>query len=168
MPERFPTALASYAGRAVRSGRRLCGQSPAKDVLSPFAQRRHRFAVHPLPGGSTLDGSFLDEALHDNIRSAVPDQVAFRCDFPEWHATLAGRDRVLVNELLRGEPARAVAAHLGVSPGRVSQLRRAFSEDWSRFCGEGEGRPGRAPEAARQRSSRQRERRLAEHPVRTA
>jgi hypothetical protein len=32
---RFPSALASYAARAVRSGRRLCGKEKAKDVLSP-------------------------------------------------------------------------------------------------------------------------------------
>src|SRR4051812_10304292 len=39
----FPTALATFAARAVRSGRRLCGQERAKDVLSPFAQQRHGF-----------------------------------------------------------------------------------------------------------------------------
>src|SRR5215471_13358720 len=32
----FPTALASYAARAVRSGRRLCGQEKANEVLSPL------------------------------------------------------------------------------------------------------------------------------------
>jgi hypothetical protein len=96
-----------------------------------------------LPGGSSFDGSALDEALHDNNQSAVPDQVAFRCDFPEWHGTLAGRDRVLVNELLQGEPAKDVAAHLGVSPGRVSQKRRALRDDWRRFTGDAVGHPQR-------------------------
>jgi hypothetical protein len=143
VPERFPTVLAAYAGRAAKSGRRLCGQLPAKDVLSPLAQRRHRFAVRSLPGGSSLDRDALGEALHDNSRSEVPDQVAFRCDFPAWHATLSGREQVLVNELLLGEPAGAAAAHLGVSPGRVSQQRRELGDDWRRFTGEADRHPQR-------------------------
>ena len=74
-PEHFPTVLARFAGRAVRSGRRLCGRLKAKDVLSPVAQRRHGFVVQPLPGGSSLAGNLFDEALQDNRRSEVPDQV---------------------------------------------------------------------------------------------
>ena len=46
---RFPTALATFAARAVRSGRRLAGMDRAKDVLSPLAQQRRGFAVGKLP-----------------------------------------------------------------------------------------------------------------------
>src|SRR5262249_44671143 len=46
----FPMALASLAARAARSGRRLCGQQRAKEVLSPAAQRRLGFHVEPLAG----------------------------------------------------------------------------------------------------------------------
>src|SRR5215469_10328327 len=45
----FPTALATYAARAVRSGRRLCGQERTKDVLSHLAQQRRGFSVGKLP-----------------------------------------------------------------------------------------------------------------------
>lgn len=48
-PLAFPTVLAAYAARHVRCGRRLCGQEKGKDVLSPLAQQRHRFAVQQLP-----------------------------------------------------------------------------------------------------------------------
>ena len=44
-PARFPSAIAAFAARAVRSGRRLCGQERAGDVLSPLARRRRGFAV---------------------------------------------------------------------------------------------------------------------------
>src|SRR5262245_38224952 len=44
----FVSALACYAARAVRSGRRLCGHEKARDVLSPVARRRHGFRVEPL------------------------------------------------------------------------------------------------------------------------
>src|SRR4051794_24005508 len=53
-PERFPGALATFAARAVRSGRRACGQEPARDVLSAQAQRRHRFVVRSLPAKQSL------------------------------------------------------------------------------------------------------------------
>jgi hypothetical protein len=36
----FVSALATYAARAVNSGRRDCGHEKAKDVLSPVAHRR--------------------------------------------------------------------------------------------------------------------------------
>src|SRR5262249_57616886 len=95
---RFASALASYAARAAKSGRRLCGQKGAKDVLSALAQQRYHFAVSPLPQGSSLDGNVFDEALRDNRRTPVPDQVAFRCDFPAWRITRGDRDRRLIDD----------------------------------------------------------------------
>src|SRR4051794_12926430 len=63
----FPTAIATFAARAVRAGRRLTGQEKAKDVLSPLAQRRHGFGVCKLPEVSTLSGNNpIEEALQDN------------------------------------------------------------------------------------------------------
>ena len=40
-PLSFPTVLAAYAARAVRCGRRLCGQGGGKDVLSPPVSYTH-------------------------------------------------------------------------------------------------------------------------------
>ena len=48
----FVGALARYAARAVRCGRRLTGQEKAKDVLSSLAQRRHGFTVGSLPAST--------------------------------------------------------------------------------------------------------------------
>ena len=79
---RFPTALATFAARAVRCGRRLAGMDRARDVLSPQAQQRKGFAVGKLPDYSALDGSPLSEALHDNTRTPPDEQCAFRIDFP--------------------------------------------------------------------------------------
>src|SRR5262249_1869102 len=45
----FPTTLAAFAARAVRGGRRLCGQEKSKDALSPLAQQRRNFTVQSLP-----------------------------------------------------------------------------------------------------------------------
>jgi hypothetical protein len=132
----FASALATYAARAVHSGRRVCGHEKAKDVLSPVAQRRHGFAVGKLPDFSTLNGSPLEEALIDNTRSAVPEQVAFRIDFPAWRLTHGERDRRLIDTLMLGERTKEVSRLFGLSQGRISQKRRQFLEDWTRFCGE--------------------------------
>ena len=129
----FPTALARFAARAVRSGRRLAGMDRSKDVLSPQAQRRKGFAVGKLPEGSTLNGNPLEEALADNTQSPVVEQVCFRLDFPPWRAGRTERDRRLLDDLMLGERTLDVAGKHGLSPGRVSQLRREFLLDWRRY-----------------------------------
>ena len=131
---RFPSALASFAARAVRCGRRLCGQEPSGDALSFLAQRRHGFTVRRLPAGDTRAGSVFEDALADNTRTPPDEQAAFRLDFPAWLRTLTEQDRRLVVDLMVGERTLPVARRYGLSPARVSQLRRQFREDWWRFC----------------------------------
>jgi hypothetical protein len=131
---RFPTALATFAARAVRSGRRLAGMERTKDVLSPLAQQRKGFAVCKLPDCSTLDGSPLDEALHDNTQTPPDQQAMFRIDFPRWRASRNERDRLVLDDLMLGERTLDVAGKYGLSPGRVSQLRRELHDDWEHFC----------------------------------
>jgi hypothetical protein len=130
----FPTAIATFAARAVRCGRRLAGMDRAKDVLSPQAQQRQGFAVGKLPDCSALDGSPLHEALHDNTQSPVAEQVCFRIDFPAWRASRNDRDRGVLDDLMLGERTLDVAGKYGLSPGRVSQLRRELHDDWEFFC----------------------------------
>jgi hypothetical protein len=132
----FPSAIAKFAARAVRSGRRLAGMDRA-DVLSPQARQRHGFAVGKLlPDCSSQNGSALHEALVDNTQSPVVAQVCFRCDFPSWRASRTERDRRILDELMLGERTLDVAARHGLSPGRISQLRHKFLLDWRRFCGD--------------------------------
>jgi hypothetical protein len=134
----FVGTLARLAARHVGGGRGLCGQLRATDALSPRAQRRHGFTVAPLPTGSGTAGTAWDEALHENTRSPVPDQVCFRLDFPRWLRRLAARDRRVARELMAGERAADVARKFGLTKGRVSQLRRAFRRDWEAFGGDGD------------------------------
>jgi hypothetical protein len=135
-PTAFVSALATFAARAVSSGRRVCGQERSKDVLSPSAQKRHGFVVEKLPDYSTLAGTSLEEALIENTATPVPEQVSFRLDFPQWRLTRSYRDRQMIDRMLLGERTLDLSAQFGVSPARVSQLRREFHDDWRRFCGE--------------------------------
>ena len=132
----FPSVLATFAARAVYNGRRLAGMSKAKDALSPVAQRRHGFAVGRLPDVSTLNGNPLFDALHDNTRSPVPEQVAFRLDFPAWLASLGARNRGIAQAMAQGHRTGELADAYGLSPARISQLRREFHRDWQKFCGD--------------------------------
>src|SRR5579859_1946459 len=100
---RFPSALATFSARAVRSGRRCAGQERARDVLSSFAQQRHGFTVGTLPDRDTPASNLLIEALADNTHTPPPEAAAFRCDFPAWRRTRTERDRRMIDELMVGE-----------------------------------------------------------------
>lgn len=145
----FVTVFVTLLARAVNNGRRLAGMNKAKDAMNEKAQRRHGFKVESLPssprtshenlhanphGQETQDA--LEEILQDNTQTPVPEQVAFRQDFPAWRLTRSERDRRLVDDLMVGERTQDVAARYGLTQGRVSQLRRDFLKDWRWFCDE--------------------------------
>jgi hypothetical protein len=142
----FPAVFASLAARAVRSGRRVCGQEKAKDALSATAQRRNGFKVESLlssmhmpvdakpRGQQRLDD--MEERLHDNTVTPVPDQAAFRLDFPVWLKTLSARDRRIIRWMLKGERTTDLSRRFKISAARISQLRREFQRGWQRFVGE--------------------------------
>jgi hypothetical protein len=138
----FASTLATFAARTVRAGRRLTGMERAQDVLSPRTQQRLGFVVASFLSGSSLHGNVLDEVLHHNTQTPVPEQVSFRCDFPAWRSTRTERDRRLLDDLMLGERTSAVSQKYHLTAGRVSQLRRDFSEDWQRFCRTDEDRAG--------------------------
>jgi hypothetical protein len=131
----FVATFAAYAAFGVKSGRRVCGQEKPKDALSAIARQRHGFTISPLPDGGGADGSALEEALHDNTQTPVDEQVMFRLDFPAWRRTRTDRDRRVIDDLMVGERTADVASKYGLSPARVSQLRRDLHADWQQFCG---------------------------------
>ena len=72
-------------------------------------------------------------ALAVDPKVRVPEQAAFRIDFPAWRAGLSARDRAVADALAAGERTGDVAARFGLSPARVSQLREAFRLSWFAF-----------------------------------
>src|SRR5208283_5197352 len=141
----FPATLATFAAKAVKCGRRVCGQENAKDVLSEQAQLRHGFRVESLPistrtcheelngisGQRHLDA--YEERLQDNTRTPPDEQAAFRIDFPDWLTTRTERDRRIINSMALNHRTKDLSRKFGISPARVSQLRREYHEDWTRF-----------------------------------
>jgi hypothetical protein len=136
-PSAFVVTLAHFAARHVKSGRRLCGNESSRDVISRVARRRRGFQVERLKEHGRYDEADWQEALQDNTQTPVPDAVAFRIDFSVWLHTQCSRDRRLIEALAHGETTTRLTRQVGVSPGRIAQMRRQFHRDWQRFCGDG-------------------------------
>ena len=129
----FATPLARFAIAKVRMGRHSSGGSSPRDVLSAQSQRRHGFRVTSLD--STGSGSWA-EALADDLSTPVPDQAAFRLDFPAWLGRLDRRKRDLVEFLAVGNSAVEAAQRFQLTQARVSQLRAGLRVSWHAFHGE--------------------------------
>lgn len=145
----FMTTFSSFLARAVKSGRRLVGMEKAKDVMNPQAQQLRGFKVQSLPistrasydklhaavRGQQLHDAF-EEQLRDNSQTPVPEQVAFRIDFPAWLSSLTPRERQIIRAMALNERTSDLSRKFDLSPGRISQLRREFHTDWQRYCGD--------------------------------
>jgi RNA polymerase sigma factor (sigma-70 family) len=131
----FPTALARFAVAQIRDGRRVGNRRNVREVLSPYAQKRKRFRLERLDRFDQTRGQWTEAVVEDR-RTPVVDQVAFRCDFPDWLDSLPARDRQIAQELAVGHGTSDVAKRFGVSPGRISQLRREMHQSWSEFQNE--------------------------------
>ena len=142
----FTMVFVFFVAKAVKCGRRLTGQERSEDVLSTRAQRKHRFRVEALPastrrpledfyaavhGQQHLDA--YEERLTDNTVTPPPDAAAFRIDWPDFLDSLTERDRELAHFLSLGHPAKKAAEKFKLSPGRVTQLRQRWCQEW-RLC----------------------------------
>ena len=66
-------------------------------------------------------------------KAKIPDLAAFRIDFAQWLRTLNRRDRKIIAAFTSGNGTFAVARRFGLSPGRVSQMRRRYEQLWQVF-----------------------------------
>jgi hypothetical protein len=130
----YPTVLARYAIGHVWDGRTVGASQSSRDVLSPHARRKKRFAVGRL--GHFDDECQWREAVVEDRRTPVPDQVAFRIDFPTWLTILSGRDRQIAENLAIGQSTGEVAQQFGLSSARISQKRQELHASWQIFHGE--------------------------------
>jgi DNA-binding NarL/FixJ family response regulator len=128
-PALFPNMVATYAAARAKVGRKVGNLGMGKQATDVFkAARMGRVEL------SRLDNrQRWHEALTDNRQSPVPDQAAFRIDFPAWLDTLTDRDRKLAETLAMGHSAVEVAQQFGVSGARITQIRQQLMSDWDVF-----------------------------------
>jgi hypothetical protein len=119
-------SLAWYASLAVKRGRPAANRMNSKEPLSRYAQVGNGIHVEHRPG------NWLDLLVEDK-RASVPDQVAAKMDVGAWFATLSRRMKQIARDLACGFSTSEVAEKHGVTPGRISQLRRTLEESWFAF-----------------------------------
>jgi hypothetical protein len=131
----FPSVLAKFAVRQVNDCRRVGTSQNIRDASSELARRKGRVVLERL---DHLDSETQEwqEAIVEDHRTPVFDQVWFRIDFPAWLACLRPRDRKIAKALAVGNSTGEVATTFGVSPGRISQVRRELYLSWTAFHGE--------------------------------
>ena len=124
------SSLAWYAVLQVKRGRPAVGRMNGKEPLSRYAQvgSGNRF--------ERRNGEWIDKLAADK-RASIPDQVAAKMDVGAWFATLTKRMKGIAKDLAMGCSTSEVAKKYGVTPGRVSQMRRMLEESWGEFQGEG-------------------------------
>jgi DNA-binding NarL/FixJ family response regulator len=120
------SSLAWYSSRHVKRGRPAGGRMNGKDPLSRYGQISNDIGVELQPS------NWIDAIVQDK-RAPVADQVAAKMDVGAWFATLTRRMKQIAKDLAFGCSTSEVARKHGVTPGRISQLRRSLEESWEAF-----------------------------------
>jgi RNA polymerase sigma factor (sigma-70 family) len=131
----FATPLARFAVAHVRQGRRIGGRLNSKDISSEYCRNRNGLELESLDSQDDAEGSWR-EVLVEDRRSTPANVAAMRIDVEQWLKTLPNRSRQLMERLVMGESTSDTARLFGISPGRVSQLRRELCRAWYAFHGE--------------------------------
>src|SRR4051812_1241978 len=127
----FATAftLVLFSTRHVRRGRPAAGRMNSKDPLSRYAQLENGIHVE------SKAGVWIEEMVLD-AQASVPDQVATKLDVGAWFSSLSWRMKQIARDLAFGFSTSEAAKKHGVTPGRISQLRRSLERSWLEFRGE--------------------------------
>lgn len=124
-------ALVRYAALGRAAGRRVGTPTNRRDALSPVPRSHHR--VVSLEAVRSGGRESWRDGLADARRADPADVACFRLDFAAWLGRLTPRLRRVAEGLAVGERPGELASSLGVSPGRLSQLRDRLRADWSSF-----------------------------------
>ena len=120
-----PTVLAGYAAAQIRDGRRVGSKRNVRDVSSPHARRGKGFILESLDRFDSIEGEWLEAVVEDD-RTPIPDQVAFRLDFPRWLAFLSRRDQQIAEALAAGHSTSQVAARFRVTGPDLAKTSRVL------------------------------------------
>lgn len=131
----FPSALARFAVGQVRDGRRVGTSSNVRDVFSIRGRRLNGTCLDRLDRYDQDDGRWIEAVVEDH-RTSVVEQVCFRIDFPEWLQRLSPAKRIVAQALAAGDTTGEVALRTGLSQARISQIRQELADSWFALHGE--------------------------------
>jgi DNA-directed RNA polymerase specialized sigma24 family protein len=136
--------IATNAIRNVRQGRRVGHQGGgrgAMDIYSGKARAKCGFTLVSLDSGDdagdedSARGPWREWLAEDN-RVTPADEAAFRVDFEAWLEGLPSMKRRIAELLAAGHGGVVVARLVGLSPGRVCQVRRELETAWRESQGQ--------------------------------
>jgi hypothetical protein len=131
----YPSALARFAVKQVREGRRVAGRIAARDVLCEHGPHGKRYRVNRLDHLDRGENGWQEIVVED--RRAGPAEIACcRIDFAAWLRLLPRRQRRIALSLAKGESTSGAAKLFGLTAARISQLRLWLRESWQRYQGE--------------------------------
>ncbi len=131
----YPTPLAQYAIRQIRSGRRVGCRLNVRDVSSRHAQLAKGIRIQQLDQFDAEEGEWRQVLVEDK-HAGPAETAAARIDVAVWFRSLARKKRRVAHSLAQGEATGIVARMFGLSAGRVSQLRQELRRSWDVFQGE--------------------------------
>ena len=137
------SGIAHNAVRYVKNGRRLGNRNSgrgAMDVYHRRAQATCGFRVVSLSSNTEIESrparNVWREWVAEDNRVTPADEACFRLDFGAWLEGLPARKREMAELLAEGHETGVVARTVGVSMGRVSQMRSELAASWRAFQGE--------------------------------
>jgi hypothetical protein len=109
--------------------------------------------VRRTPADAPVETDLIGDGLTFDLRGLLIEYHGSKRRNDMAHSLLktrSERDPRLAEDLMAGERTQDVSSKFGLSPARVSQLRRDFHDDWQRFCGldKAAGEPHREGPAA--------------------
>jgi hypothetical protein len=130
----YASPLARFAVCRVRDGRQIGCRSNSRDALSDRCRLRKGVRFEGLNQDEGGAPEWREIVVEDR-RAGPADIAATRLDFASWLETLSSHDRQVAEVLATGETTMLAAKRLGVTAGRISQLRRKLYKAWRRFQG---------------------------------
>lgn len=142
-----PTALAKFAIRQFRAGRRLGCRLNVRDVSSEYCRLRKGIELDRLDRFDRDSGEW-EEILLEDRHAGPAETAAARIDVGDWLRRMRPKDRRIAKSLAVGTRTKDVAMKFKLSPGRISQLRSQFHKSWRDFQGEAEAKHAISVDAA--------------------
>jgi hypothetical protein len=131
----YPSVLAAYSIRRVRTGRQAATPRNIRDVSSMHCQLQKDVKVERLDRYDSAEEAWTEVLVED--RHAGPaETAAARIDVGEFFRGLKPRYRKVADFLAEGNTTNEAAKRFRVSASRISKMRRCFYDGWQRFQGE--------------------------------
>lgn len=126
-------AFATFCCRHAFRGTRLAGGQARRDVLDPANHREFERGLTPLAVDPANTVSVLLDQLQDRGSHDPATRAVIRLAFTAFLNSLSERTRAVADLLAAGHSTKKTSALSGLTPGRISQIRRELLVAWEAF-----------------------------------